>query len=107
MNTIEKLDKNSKHIMESDDDDSDDEQILFEKPKEYLKQDTPNKHHMGREPEVPLYYGKKFERKNAPELNDQTEYSVPTLHSDIYKFKGLSPREEVLLAAMDANLNEL
>jgi hypothetical protein len=62
---------------------------------------------MGTEPEVPLYYGKKFEHKNAPELNDPTEYSVPTLHSGIYKFKGFSPKEEVLLAAMDANLNEL
>ena len=35
------------------------------------------------------------------------EHNVPTLHSDNYKYKGLSPKEEVLLAAMDANINEL
>ena len=32
---------------------------------------------------------------------------MPTLHSDVYKYKGPSTREEVLLAVMDANLNEL
>ena len=36
-----------------------------------------------------------------------TERSVPTLHSDNYKYKGPSPKEEVLFAAMDANINEL
>ena len=36
-----------------------------------------------------------------------TERSVPTLHSDNYKYKGPSPKEEVLLAAMDANINKL
>jgi hypothetical protein len=30
-----------------------------------------------------------------------TEHGVPTLHSDNYKYKGPSPKEEVLLAAMD------
>ena len=36
-----------------------------------------------------------------------TEHSVPTLHSDNYKYQGPSPKKEVLLAAMDANINEL
>ena len=36
-----------------------------------------------------------------------TEWSVPTLHSNKYKYKGPSLKEEVLLAAMDANINEL
>ena len=36
-----------------------------------------------------------------------TERSVLTLHSDNYKYKGPSLKEEVLLAAMDANINEL
>ena len=36
-----------------------------------------------------------------------TECSVPTLHSNKYKYKGPSLKEEVLLAAMDANINAL
>ena len=36
-----------------------------------------------------------------------TEHGVPTLHSDNYKYKGPSLKEEVLLAAMYANINEL
>ena len=36
-----------------------------------------------------------------------TECSILTLHSDNYKYKGPSLNEEVLLAAMDANINEL
>jgi hypothetical protein len=35
------------------------------------------------------------------------KHGVPTLHSDNYKYKGPFPKEEVLLAAMDANINEL
>ena len=36
-----------------------------------------------------------------------TECGVPTLHSNNYKYKGSSPKEDVLLAAMGANINEL
>ena len=35
------------------------------------------------------------------------ESSAPTLHSDIYKYRGPSQKEEVMLAVMDAHLNEL
>ena len=100
---MNKLDADSIHIMESDDD----EQILFErqnKKETRQRRDIPQEKPKDKLPEVPSYYGKRFERKNAPEM---TECSVPTLHSDNYKYKGPSPKEEVLLAAMDANINEL
>jgi hypothetical protein len=35
------------------------------------------------------------------------EDSVPTLHSDTRKYTGPSQKEEVMLAVMDAHLNEL
>ena len=53
---------------------------------------------------VPSYYGKHFKRKSAPKM---TEHSVLTLHSDNYEYKSPSLKEEVLLAAMDANINKL
>ena len=40
----------------------------------------------------------------APDIR---ESSVLMLHSDLFKYKGPSQKEEVLLAIMDANLNEL
>jgi hypothetical protein len=46
----------------------------------------------------------KFEHPKTPEIE---EHSVPTLHSDLFKYKGPSQKEEVLLMLMDANLNEL
>ena len=55
-------------------------------------------------PDIPSDYGKNFEHMNAPEIG---EHSVPTLHSDRYKYKGPSLKEEVLLAAMDANINKV
>ena len=104
MNAMNKLDADSIHIMESDDDD---EQILFERQntKETRKcWDVPQDQPKGKLPEVPSYYGKCFKCKSAPKM---TECSILTLHSDNYKYKGPSLNEEVLLAAMDANINEL
>ena len=101
---MNKLDADSIHIMESDDDD---EQIVFEhqnKKETQQHRDIPQEKPKDKLPEVPYYYGKRFKHKNAPEM---TERGVPTLHSDNYKYKGPSPKEEVLLAAMDANINEL
>jgi RNase H-like domain found in reverse transcriptase/Reverse transcriptase (RNA-dependent DNA polymerase)/Integrase zinc binding domain len=53
---------------------------------------------------IPIYSGRKFERTKAPDIK---ENSVPTLHSNLFTYKGPSQKEEVLLAVMDANLNEL
>ena len=54
--------------------------------------------------EVPVNTGKRFTRKiPTTDTND----SVPTLHSVHSQYIPLSQKEEVLLAAMDANLNAL
>ena len=104
MNAMNKLDTDSINIMESDDDD---EQILFKhqnKKETWQHQNIPQEKPKDKLPEVPSYYTKWFELKNAPKM---TECGVPTLHSNNYQYKGPSPKEEVLLAAMDANINEL
>src|SRR6267154_2771057 len=54
--------------------------------------------------EVPEAYGNRYHRPTTP---DVFEHYVPTLHSDTYKYKGPTAREEVLLAVMDAHLNEM
>jgi hypothetical protein len=89
MNAMNKLDTDSIHIMESD---NADEQILFEhqnKKETRQCQDIPQEKPKDKLPEVPSYYGKRFEHKNVPEM---TECGVPTLHSDKYKYKGPSPK---------------
>jgi hypothetical protein len=48
--------------------------------------------------------GRKFEHPRTPDIH---ECNVLTLHSDLYKYKGPSQQEEVLLAVIDANLNKL
>ena len=53
---------------------------------------------------MPIGTKLKFERPRTPEIE---EHSVPTLHSDLFKYKGPSQKKEVLLAVMDVNLNEL
>jgi hypothetical protein len=40
-------------------------------------------------------------------MPDITESSVPALHSDLYKYKSPSQKEEVMLTVMDPHLNEL
>ena len=101
------LSQSSPHIME---DDSDDDQVLLER-KEYKETKntsvpkTPTR--SGKRPdcvEVPIGTKLKFECPETPEIE---ECSVPTLHSNLFKYKGPSQKEEVLLAVMDANLNEL
>ena len=75
MNAMNKLDADSIPIMESDDDD---EQILFKcqnKKETRQCQDIPQEKPKDKLPEVPSYYGKWFECKNAPEM---TERGVPT-----------------------------
>jgi hypothetical protein len=54
--------------------------------------------------DIPVYTGMKYEHPKMPVIEED---SVPTLHSDLFKYKGPSQKEEVLLAVMDANLNEL
>ena len=104
MNAINKLDTDSIHIMESDDDDKG---ILFKC--QYMKEtwqhwDIPQEKPKDKLTEVPSHYGKYFERKSVPKM---TERSVLRLHSDNFKYKGPSPKDEVLLPAMDANINKL
>src|SRR5882757_8863963 len=45
--------------------------------------------------EVPEAYGNRYQRPTTP---DMFEHYVPMLHSDTYKYKGPTAREEVLLA---------
>jgi len=100
MNTKPKLSQDSTNILE---DDSDDEQILFDRidTKTTLKSEKLNKQEAQRD--IPVYTGRRFERTTAPDIK---ENSIPTLHSDMFKYRP-SQKEEVLLAIMDANLNEL
>ena len=103
MNTKDKLSSDSIHILESD---SDDEQIMFQRMdyKRDHKDMNPKAKVTNTRPKIPISTGKQFERPKTPEVGER---SVPTLHSDLFKYKGPSREEEVLLAVMDANLNEL
>src|ERR1700677_538519 len=107
MRSKARLSQSSPHIME---DDSDDDQVLLERMNYKKKnmasvpktsaQTSKGLDHI----EVPISTKLKFERPKAPEIE---ECSIPTLHSDSFKYKGPSQKEEVLLAVMDVNLNEL
>ncbi|KIM72367.1 hypothetical protein PILCRDRAFT_16189 [Piloderma croceum F 1598] len=101
MNTKQKLSQDSTYILE---DDSDDEQIVFDRidTKTTRKHEKLNKQNTHKD--VPVFTGKKFKCPRTPEIGED---SVPMLHSDLYKYKGPSQKEQVLLAVMDANLNEL
>jgi len=103
MNTKKKLSSDSTYILE---DDSDDEQIVFDRTeyKKPRKDETPKKHPKGTPKDIPIGTGKKYEHPRMPDI---AESSVPALHSDLYKYKGPSQKEEVMLAVMDAHLNEL
>ena len=75
MNAINKLDADSIHIMESDDDD---EQILFDrqnKMETWQHQDIPQQKPKDKLPEVPSYYRKRFKCKNAPEMTERCHTS--------------------------------
>jgi hypothetical protein len=99
MNAKTKLNHDSTYILESDDDE---EHIVFNRveSKEKRKSKTPKSSTIN----PPVRTGRKFERLKAP---DMRESSVPTLHSDTQKYTGPSRKEEVMLAIMDAHLNEL
>src|SRR6202453_4894875 len=91
-------------------DDSDDDQVLLE-CMNYKKKNTasvpktPAQTSKGLDCiEVPISTKLKFECPKVPEIE---ECSIPTLHSDSFKYKEPSQKEEVLLAVMDVNLNEL
>ena len=104
MNATVKLNSNSTHIFESDDDD---EHIVFDQMdyKEKRKSDPPKKKNSMSSPiEPPVYTGRKFKHLKAP---DMRESSVPTLHSDTLKYTGPSQKEEIMLAIMDTHLNEM
>jgi len=99
MNAKTKLNHDSTYILESDDDE---EHIVFNRveSKEKRKSKTPKSSTIN----PPVRTGRKFERLKAP---DMRESSVPTLRSDTQKYTGPSRKEEVMLAIMDAHLNEL
>ncbi|KIM74949.1 hypothetical protein PILCRDRAFT_14012 [Piloderma croceum F 1598] len=101
MNTKQKLSQDSTYILE---DDSDDEQIVFDHidTKTTRKHEKMNKQNAHKD--VPVFTGKKFKRPRMPEIGED---SVLTLHSDLYKYQGPSQNKEALLAVMDANLNKL
>ena len=98
-----KLCEGTTHIME---DMSDDKHIMFDQMNYKERRDStpPNKESKRKPYNIPATTGRKFERPRMPNIHER---NVPTLHSDLYKYKGPSQREEVLLAVMDANLNEL
>jgi hypothetical protein len=98
-----KLCESTNHIME---DMSDNEHIMFNcmNYKEKCDSAPPNKESKWKPYNIPVTTGRKFERPRTPDIH---ECNVPTLHSNLYKYKGPSQQEEVLLAIMDANLNEL
>ena len=98
-----KLCEDTTHIVE---DLSDDEHIMFDCMNYKEKRDSapPSKESKRKPYNVPVMTGRKFERPRMPDIHER---NVPTLHSNLYKYKGPSQREEVLLAVMDANLNEL
>jgi RNase H-like domain found in reverse transcriptase/Reverse transcriptase (RNA-dependent DNA polymerase)/Integrase zinc binding domain len=54
--------------------------------------------------EVPISTGNQYKRPKVPDIGD---VSNPSLHSENFKFRGMSQQQEVLLAVMDAQLNEL
>jgi hypothetical protein len=88
------------HIME---DVSDDEHIVFDNKEKHKS--TSQKEESKRKPhKVPVMTGRVYQHPRTPDIQ---ECNIPTLHSTLYKYKGPSQREEVLLAIMDANLNKL
>ena len=107
MRSKARLSQSSPHIME---DDSDDDQVLLERMN-YKKKNTASVPKTSAQTskgldriEVPISTKLKFEHPKAPEIE---ECSVLTLHSDSFKYKGPSQKEEVLLTVMNTNLNEL
>ena len=98
-----KLCESTNHIME---DMSDNEHIMFNcmNYKEKCDSAPPNKESKWKPYNIPAMTGRKFEHPRMPNIHER---SMPMLHSDLYKYKGPSQWEKVLLAVMDANLNEL
>src|SRR5882762_1122725 len=97
-----KLCKDTTHIVE---DMSDEEHIMFDQMnyKEKCDSTSPNKESKPKPYNLPVTTGRTFKRPRT----DICERNVPTLHSELYKYKGPSQQKEVLLAVMDANLNKL
>jgi len=83
MNTKPKLSNDSTYIPE---DNSDDKQILFD----HMEIKTNCKHKKSKvnkntPEEISVSTGMRYERPRTPEIK---EYSVPTLHSDLFKYRG-------------------
>lgn len=98
-----KLHEGTTYIIE---DVSDDQHIIFNCKNNKEKH---NSAHQREEPKwkphkVPVTTGRVYECQRTPDIQ---ECNIPTLHFTLYKYKGPSQKEEVLLAVMDANLNEL
>src|SRR6202790_5004145 len=98
-----KLCEDTTHIVE---DMSDEEHIMFDRMNYKEKRDStsPNKESKWKPYNIPVTTGRTFKHPRMPDIYER---NVLTLHSELYKYKGPSQQEEVLLAVMDANLNEL
>jgi len=80
-----KLCEDTTHIVE---DMSDEEHIMFDQMNYKKKRDSasPNKESKRKPYDLPATTGRTFERPRTPDI---CEHNVPTLHSELYKYKGL------------------
>jgi hypothetical protein len=87
-----KLDKSSPHIM--DDDSSEDDQPLVDRPINNKKKQTrPSKKH---DREIPIRTGNRYEQPVTPDIKDSLNPSCTP------KTTSFAQQQEVLLAVMDA-----
>ena len=95
-----KLDASSQHILDDGDEDDRDNHPPHKTNQKLNKErrKAPNRS------DIPICTDKRYERPKLPILEEGV---APTLHSETYKFRGMSQKQEVLLAVMDAQLNEL
>lgn len=96
MSSKEKLNRLSPFIMESDGDSGDEILITHDKEKQ---QSSPKL-----DKTIPETAGNKYESPKVPHLRSNPN---PSMHSDNLKIDELTPRQEVLLAMMDAHLNQM
>ena len=87
-----------------DDNSKDDQPIVDRLDKKSIKKQKNTRSRKKPDREVPVYTGTRYKPPGIPEIGDTLN---PTLHSDNFKFRGMTQQQEVLLAAMDAQLNEL
>ena len=87
-----------------DDHSKDDQPIVDRLNKKSINPQKNTRPHKKPDREEPVYTGKQYKCPGTPEIRDILN---PTLHSDNFKFWSMTQQQEVLLAVMDAQLNEL